>query len=148
MANLPGLDPVTSVDAASEVIVRKSGDTTDKRSTLQIIKDWLSSVLTTNDFNSFTKEVTDTTYTLTDADSGGVISFNNASPITLTVPNGLSTGFYVGIEQAGAGAVTVVGSGANVRNSQSHTQTNAQYGMAVIQQVNGTEEYRFQGATV
>ncbi len=147
MATLPSLDPATTIASADEIIVRKDGEATDKRSTFSTVLTWLQSILSTNDFNSFTKEISATTYTLIDADSGGFLRFTNASGCTLTVPNGLKSGFYVGVGQWGAGAVTLLASGTTIRNSESHTQTNALYGMAVIQVVD-TDEYGFQGATI
>jgi hypothetical protein len=67
---------------------------------------------------------TGTTYTTVLADAGKLITLNNASPITLTVPPSASVGYANGtsidILQTGAGQVTVVGgSGVTVNASPS-----------------------------
>jgi hypothetical protein len=50
---------------------------------------------------------TGTTYTLVAADSGKLVTLNNASPITLTIPPSVfSTGEQINIAQIGAGQVT------------------------------------------
>lgn len=48
---------------------------------------------------------TGTTYSLLSTDNGKVITFNNASPITVTVPQGLGAGFSTTAIQLGAGQV-------------------------------------------
>jgi hypothetical protein len=56
---------------------------------------------------------TGTTYTLVAGDAGDLVTLNNASAITLTVPLNSSVAFAIGtqitIAQAGAGKVTVAG---------------------------------------
>ena len=60
---------------------------------------------------------TGTAYTLVAADSGKVVTMNNAAASTLTLPNNLPVGFTVTIVQIGAGKVTVAaGSGATVNS--------------------------------
>ena len=47
-----------------------------------------------------------TTYTFVESDNGKVVTLSNASPITLTCPNGLSSGWNASYKQQGAGQVT------------------------------------------
>jgi len=76
---------------------------------------------------------TGTTYTLQSSDLGKVITLNNASAITLTVPDALSAGFHCTIIQIGAGQVTVAGGGSmTLRNRQSHTKLAGQYAMGSL----------------
>lgn len=78
-------------------------------------------------------EQTGTTYTLVAADTGKVVELTNAGAITLTVPNSLAEGFSCTILQGGAGQVTVAaGSGATMRNRQSHTKLAGQWAVGVI----------------
>lgn len=69
---------------------------------------------------------TGTTYTLVAADSGKVITCDNASDVTLTVPS-LGTGFNCTIIQLGAGQVIPTASGTTLNNRQAHTKTAGQY---------------------
>jgi hypothetical protein len=75
---------------------------------------------------------TGTTYTLVAGDNGKIITLNNASAITLTVPSTLPTGFNCTIIQLGAGQVTVTASGVTIQNRQSHTKLAGQYAMATL----------------
>lgn len=59
-----------------------------------------------------------TAYTLLAADSGKIVTLNNASPITLTVPSGLGAGFNCTVIQKGAGVVTFAGTGTTLINRQ------------------------------
>lgn len=64
-----------------------------------------------------------TAYTLTAADNGKIITLNNASAITLTVP-ALFAGFNCMIVQLGAGQVTLTtGTGVTISNRSSYTKT-------------------------
>ncbi|MFM7628477.1 MAG: hypothetical protein ACKO44_03090 [Algoriphagus sp.] len=70
---------------------------------------------------------TGTTYQLVASDNGKIITLNNASGITLTVPAGLSVGFNCMIVQLGAGQVTLVaGAGATITNRSSYTKSGGQ----------------------
>jgi hypothetical protein len=76
---------------------------------------------------------TGTTDTLADADTGHVITYNNASAITVTIPDSLSAGFTVTCVQIGAGQVSFTTSGSMViRNRQSHTKIAGQYGQVTL----------------
>lgn len=78
---------------------------------------------------------TGTTYTLVLTDNGRLVTLNNASPITVTVPLNSSvafpTGSIVNIQQIGAGQVTVAGaSGVTVNGTG--TKLSAQWSAASI----------------
>jgi len=70
---------------------------------------------------------TGTSYTLAASDNGKIVTCNNASAITLTVPSGLGAGFNCTVIQLGAGQVTPTASGTTLNNRQSHTKTAGQY---------------------
>ena len=57
-----------------------------------------------------------TTYSLLDSDNGKIITMDNASPITLTVPSGLPVGFNTTVIQLGAGAVGIISSGTTLNS--------------------------------
>lgn len=77
---------------------------------------------------------TGTTYSLQNSDNGKVVTLNNASPITLTIPSGLMSGFNCSIVQLGAGQVTIAASGTTINNRQSFTKTAGQFSAATILQ--------------
>lgn len=58
---------------------------------------------------------TGTTYTLVLGDNGKLVTLNNASPVTVTVPTNASvafaTGAIINLQRIGAGSVTVAGAG-------------------------------------
>lgn len=73
---------------------------------------------------------TGTTYTFVSADRGKLVSFTNASPITLTIPVNSSVAFPTGtridIIQTGAGQVTVGGAGVTINSKASNKKLSAQ----------------------
>jgi hypothetical protein len=76
---------------------------------------------------------TGTTYTLQSSDRGKVVELTNGSSITLTLPSTLAVGFCCTIVQGGAGQVNVsAGSGATLRNRQSHTKLAGQWSGATL----------------
>jgi hypothetical protein len=75
---------------------------------------------------------TGTSYTLLPSDSGKIITLNNGSGITLTVPAGLGAGFNCLIVQLGAGQVTPTASSTTLHNRQSFTKTAGQYAVATL----------------
>ena len=77
------------------------------------------------------------TYTLVLDDAGKLVSLDNASAITLTVPPNSSVAFAIGTRislfQKGAGQVTFSpGSGVTINNVNSHTKTQGQYGVVEL----------------
>ena len=80
---------------------------------------------------------TGTTYTLVGSDLNKLVTFNNASAITVAVPNGIfTTGQQINVQQIGAGQVTIVSDGTTVLTSTGATSTapklRAQYSAATI----------------
>ena len=73
-------------------------------------------------FSATMNSQTGTSYTLLASDNGKIITFNNASPITLSVQS-LFAGFNCMIIQLGAGQVTFSGSGTTITNRSGHTKT-------------------------
>lgn len=83
---------------------------------------------------------TGTSYTLVAGDAGKMVSLNNASAITLTLPQDsdatIAVGTYVDLYQLGAGQVTVVaGTGATLRTSGLTAKARAQYSRFAVQKV-------------
>jgi hypothetical protein len=96
-------------------------------------------------FNAALNNQTGTSYTLTSADNGKVVTLNNASAITLTINTGLGDGFNCLIVQKGAGQITMAGTATRI-NRQNHTKTAGQY--AVVSIVNiGNEQVIVAGDT-
>lgn len=75
---------------------------------------------------------TSTSYTLSASDAGKMIVIDNSENSTVTVPQGLSTGFNCSFLQKGAGSISFSASGTTINNRQSHTQTAGQYAMATL----------------
>lgn len=67
---------------------------------------------------------TGTSYTLLASDTGKIIELDNASPITLILPNNLSVGWCASVAQAGDGKIAVTpDTGAAVTNVYGKTKT-------------------------
>lgn len=81
---------------------------------------------TLSNFSSVMNDLTGTTYTLTNADNGKIITCTNASAITITVPS-LSVGFNCMIVQKGTGQVNIAASGGTIYNRYNFTKTAGQY---------------------
>jgi len=93
---------------------------------------------------------TGTWYSLVLSDAGKVISLNNSSAITVTIPTNASVAFDVGatvsLVQLGAGTVTVVGdSGVTLLSLDSATDISGQYGFASLLKI-GTNIWALSGA--
>lgn len=73
-----------------------------------------------------------TTYSLDASDNGKVVTLNNASAITVTVPAGLGAGFSCLLVQIGAGQVGVTASGTTINSSGSKTHLAEQYAAASL----------------
>jgi hypothetical protein len=92
---------------------------------------------------------TGTTYTLVLTDSAKVVTLNNASAITLTVPTNASVAFPIGAQvnlvQLGAGQVTV-SSSATLRSQGSKLKLNGIYSAATLLKI-ATDEWVLVGNT-
>jgi len=74
-----------------------------------------------------------TTYTLQASDNNKIISINNASPITVTLPNSLPVGFTCILEQEGAGQVAVTpAAGATFQSALGDVHTATQYSLVYL----------------
>ena len=78
-----------------------------------------------------------TTYTVLSTDNGKVVTLNNGSAITVTVPT-LSAGFSCTFIQKGAGQVTFTASGTTVSNAHSQTKTFGQYAVVTLYGLSST----------
>lgn len=77
--------------------------------------------------------VTASTYTILATDLGKLITFDNALPITVTVPAGLGIGFHCECVQIGAGQVTFVASGTTLNSADAELKTRTQYSATALQ---------------
>jgi hypothetical protein len=76
---------------------------------------------------------TGTTYTAVSADTNKLVTLNNASAITVTIPNGVFTvGQQISFLQLGVGQVTFQGDGTSTIVSNPGVKTRAQYSIATI----------------
>lgn len=96
--------------------------------------------------------VTSTTYTLLATDNNKLITFNNSGTITVSLPAVFSVGFACSCVQIGAGKIKfVVITGAEIRNSDGHNGSRAQYSavsLAVYSNAGGnTANYSLSGDT-
>ncbi len=98
--------------------------------------------------NIQTNPQTGTTYTLVAADSGKLVTCNNASAITVTVPAGLPIGFRTMVMQYGAGNVTISNTGqtgALIFSRNSLFVSTAKYGTVSVMQP-AANDYIIDGA--
>jgi hypothetical protein len=89
-------------------------------------------------FDAALNDQTGTSYTLTSADNGKVVTLNNASAITLTINTGLGDGFNCLIVQKGVGQITIAGTATKI-NRQGHTKTAGQYAVVSIVNIGGEQ---------
>lgn len=88
--------------------------------------------------------ITATSYTLALAEAHKLVTLNNASPITLTIPGDATANFALGTQvnllQLGAGQVTIAGAvGVTVRSEGSKTKMNGQYALATCIKIANNE---------
>jgi hypothetical protein len=93
--------------------------------------------LPTVSFNITFNAQTGTTYTLVSGDVNKLVTLNNASAVTVTVPNGVfTTGQQINLQQIGAGQISIVSDGTTVLTSTGATSTapklRAQYSACTI----------------
>jgi hypothetical protein len=122
VTNLMGAAPVQSVNSLTGSVTIDAGNLNDFNFDGNSILGFDASI----------NEQNGTTYTLLSSDAGKVITLNNASAITLTVPTGLGANFNCTLVQLGAGQVTISGSGTTVSNRSGYTKIAGQYGVATL----------------
>lgn len=88
---------------------------------------------------------TGTTYTIALADVGKLVTLDNASAITLTVPLNSTTAFSIGdqinLMQLGAGQVTITPAvGVTIRSGGSKLKSKEQYAVATLVKI-GTDTW-------
>ena len=83
-------------------------------------------------FDATLNDQTGTAYTIVAGDAGKVITCNNGSAVTVTVPASLGAGFTCSVVQKGAGQVTFSASSTTINNRQSHTKIAGQHGVATL----------------
>jgi hypothetical protein len=93
---------------------------------------WIN-FIASNTSTGLTNDQTGTSYTLTSADNGKIITLNNAGAITLNVPY-FFVGFNCMVLQKGAGQVTLTINGAttNIYNRYNFTKTAGQYSILTL----------------
>jgi hypothetical protein len=128
---------------AIPTLLRKAGKTVGIYSGTEVREYWWPDDLTLSSdpvlklvSNFVTLTVVDvpgTTYLLSSADSGKILQFTSSSPITVTVPSGLtSSQRYLG-KQLGTGQITFVGSGATLNKAPTeYLKTASQYSVFAI----------------
>lgn len=77
---------------------------------------------------------TGTTYTAVLSDDGKLVTCDNGSAITFTIPTNATVAFGIGtqinIMQLGAGQITIAGAGVTFRSEGSKLKTKGQYAVA------------------
>lgn len=122
VTNLMGAAPVQSVNSSTGAVTIDAGNLNDFNFDGNAILG----------FDATLNDQTGTAYTLLASDAGKVVTLNNASSITVTIPSGLGAGFNCSFVQKGAGQVTFSASSTTINNRQSHTKIAGQYGVASI----------------
>jgi len=109
--------------------------TTDTQTLTNKTIDYNSNTITnlpTVNLNLVLNAQTGTTYTLVSSDVNKLVTLNNASAVTLTIPSAtFTTGQQINIQQTGAGQVTVQGDGTSTVTGTG-TKLRAQYSAATI----------------
>jgi len=109
--------------------------TTDTQTLTNKTIDYNSNTITnlpTVNLNLVLNAQTGTTYTLVSSDVNKLVTLNNASAVTLTIPSAtFTTGQQINIQQLGAGQVTVQGDGTSTFTGTG-TKLRAQYSAATI----------------
>ena len=122
VANLVAAAPVQSVAGRTGTVTVDAGDLTDG--------DFGGTAIL--GFDATLNDQTGTAYKIVAGDAGKVITCNNGSAVTVTVPASLGAGFTCSVVQKGAGQVTFSASSTTINNRQSHTKIAGQHGVATL----------------
>jgi len=122
VANLVAAAPVQSVAGRTGTVTVDAGDLTDG--------DFGGTAIL--GFDATLNDQTGTAYTIVASDAGKVITCNNGSAVTVTVPASLGAGFTCSVVQKGAGQVTFSASSTTINNRQTHTKIAGQHGVATL----------------
>ena len=122
VANLVAAAPVQSVAGRTGTVTVDAGDLTDG--------DFGGTAIL--GFDATLNDQTGTAYTILASDAGKVITCNNGSAVTVTVPASLGAGFTCSVVQKGAGQVTFAASSTTINNRQTHTKIAGQHGVATL----------------
>lgn len=122
VTNLMGASPVQSVAGRTGTVTVDAGDLTDG--------DFGGTAIL--GFDCTLNDQTGTAYTILASDAGKVITCNNGSAVTVTVPASLGAGFTCSVVQKGAGQVTFAASSTTINNRQTHTKIAGQHGVATL----------------
>ena len=127
----PAAGTFTTITGTSLSVTSTSGITLENDETITNSTDGtvsiggsLSGTGTISGFDANLSDQTGTTYTLAAADNGKVVTLNNASAITVTIPTSLGDGFNCLLVQKGDGQVTIAAASNVVlynRSSESKT---------------------------
>ena len=120
--NLMTLAPVQSVAGRTGTVTVDAGDLADG--------DFGGTAIL--GFDATLNDQTGTAYTIVASDAGKVITCNNGSAVTVTVPASLGAGFTCSVVQKGAGQVTFSASSTTINNRQTHTKIAGQHGVATL----------------
>jgi len=76
---------------------------------------------------------------VSNADLGETLYYTGAGNITLTIPSGLSTGWWCRVVQGGAGKVTLAGSGVTVSGKQGQLSTGGQWHVIEVRRLTASQ---------
>lgn len=124
----PQLTAATTIEATDILATYRSPGPL-KQVSVTILTDYLRAALPAQ---ALAKDVSATSYTLTNADAGYTIFFTAATAVTVTVPAGLVSKFECAVVQWGTGTVTFLPSSTTVNQSDGLLSIAAQYGTAAL----------------
>jgi hypothetical protein len=76
--------------------------------------------------------VTGTTDTLAETDFGKLIQYSNTGTVTITLPNGLKTGFWAVLQKTGATGTTSISATTTLNTPNSDTDITTQYNAITV----------------